>query len=86
MIVSFAKHANTARRQTSGVLKLWHIADPLAQILETNGQDTKGIEGHQRDPKAIKRMEKQIPKQRTAEVQSDPADAELQWSFYAAAE
>jgi Mn-containing catalase len=63
-----------------------YIADPVAQVLATNGQDTKEIEGHERDTPATKRIEKQLAKVRSAEVQNDDPGEILQWSIYAAVE
>lgn len=63
-----------------------YIADPVAQVQQTTGQDTKQIEGHKRDPKVAKKVEKQLAKARSAEVLGDGASEQLQWSFYATAE
>lgn len=60
-----------------------YIEDPVAQVKETNGQLTKSAVGHERSEKLNKKLEKQLAKQRSAEVTlPDTADA-LQWSLYA---
>ncbi len=58
-----------------------YVEDPTVQIEETNGQETKEPTGHSRDPKAAKKLEKQLAKDRSAEVTRD--ENELQWSYYA---
>lgn len=54
--------------------------------METNGQDSKAIERHQRDPGIAKKTEKRLAKERSSEVQNEVPTAELQWSLYAAVE
>jgi Mn-containing catalase len=63
-----------------------YIGDPVGQVQETNGQDEKQPIGHDRDEKAAKRLEKQLAKQRSAEVKPPRTRGELQWSIYAGAE
>jgi Mn-containing catalase len=58
-----------------------YIERPVEQIRETNGQDEKEPVGHDRDEKATRRLEKQLSKQRSAEVRP-PRSRELQWSIY----
>ncbi len=60
-----------------------YIADPVAQVLATKGQETKEIEGHDRDPKEAKRIEKNLAKERSAEVMPNGEETDLQWSLYA---
>jgi Mn-containing catalase len=61
-----------------------YVEDPTAQIKETNGQDEKQPEGHERDEKAAKRLEKQLAKQRSAETKT-PRNSRggAGWSAYA---
>ncbi len=63
-----------------------YIEDPAAQVAETAGQATKGIEGHDRDPKAVKKMERQLGKERSAEVTQATPTGERAWSDYEVAE
>jgi hypothetical protein len=55
-----------------------YVENPVEQVLQTVGQDEKTPEGHERDPKAAKKLEKQLAKERAAETK--PNGAELQWS------
>jgi Mn-containing catalase len=48
-----------------------YIEDPVAQVQETAGQAEKGIEGHSRDPKELKQLEKELAKQRSEEVSAE---------------
>jgi Mn-containing catalase len=57
-----------------------YIEDPVSQVEETTGQDGKEPEGHERDEKATKRLEKKLAKERAAELS---AQSEMQWSMYA---
>jgi len=59
-----------------------YIERPVEQVRVTNGQDEKAPAGHERDEKATRRLEKQLSKQRSAEVKP-PRSRELQWSIYA---
>lgn len=58
-----------------------YIEDPCAQVTETAGQDAKTASGNSRDPKAEKKLEKQLAKQRSAEVTRPAEESVLQWSF-----
>lgn len=58
-----------------------YIGDPCVQVKETVGQDLKLAEGNSRDPKAEKKLEKQLAKQHSAEVARPATDAPLQWSI-----
>jgi Mn-containing catalase len=57
-----------------------YVEDVVVQVEETQGQANKEIEGHQRDEKATKKMERELAKQRSEEMAS-PA-GELAWSNY----
>jgi Mn-containing catalase len=58
-----------------------YVEDPTAQVRQTAGQAEKGIEGHERDPKAVKALERELATQRSEEVKM-PA-GEQAWSDYA---
>jgi Mn-containing catalase len=58
-----------------------YIDDPGLQVEETVGQDSKLAEGNSRDPKAEKKLEKQLAKQRSAEVTRPATETPLQWSI-----
>jgi Mn-containing catalase len=61
-----------------------YIEDPAAEVVETAGQATKEAVGNDRDPKTVKRWEKQLAKERSAEVkQAMPKNGKAQWSSYA---
>lgn len=59
-----------------------YIEDPVQQVAETTGQDEKAPAGHQRDEKATKRLEKQLSKERSAEMKAGSAEHDGQWSQY----
>lgn len=59
-----------------------YVEDPVAQVEETRGQAEKGIEGHERDEKAIRKLEKELAAQRSAEVTIGPANGEIAWSSF----
>jgi len=59
-----------------------YVADPIAQVEGSNGQDEKQPEGHDRDPRATKRFEKQLAKERSAEAAAGSNGKKLQWSMY----
>lgn len=56
-----------------------YVDDPVAQIEETTGQDEKVPTGHDRDEKAMKKLEKQLAKERGREAK---ANSTTQWSTY----
>jgi Mn-containing catalase len=60
-----------------------YVEDPTAQVLETAGQAEKEIESHDRDPKKVKKLERELAAQRSGEVKAASAEGELAWSFYA---
>jgi Mn-containing catalase len=60
-----------------------YVDDPTAQVTETSGQREKEPVGHERDPKQIAKLEKDLAAQRSAEVTEATPDGELQWSEYA---
>jgi Mn-containing catalase len=57
-----------------------YVEDVVSQVEETQGQAEKGIEGHERDEKATKKLERELAAQRSEEMAS-PA-GELAWSNY----
>jgi Mn-containing catalase len=59
-----------------------YVKDPVAQVRETKGQVDKPIEGHERDPKAVKQFEKALATERSAEVASVTPKGERAWSNY----
>lgn len=59
-----------------------YIEEPVAQVQETKGQEEKTPQGHQRDERATKRLEKQLAKQRSAEQKTPRSRGGLQWSSY----
>jgi len=63
-----------------------YVADPVTQVRETVGQSEKAIEGNDRDPKKVRRVEKQLAAKRSTEVAAGPPDAEQAWSTYAASD
>jgi Mn-containing catalase len=58
-----------------------YVEDVVEQVEETKGQAEKTIEGHERDPKSVKKFERELAGQRSKEV-TLPADGELVWSVY----
>ena len=59
-----------------------YVEDAVAQVEETKGQAEKEIEGHNRDEKTARKLERDLAKQRSAEV-TTPENGELAWSSYA---
>ena len=57
-----------------------YISDPASQVQETNGQEAKEPEGHERDPKAVKSQEKALAKERSSEVKEASPDGIQGWS------
>jgi Mn-containing catalase len=60
-----------------------YVEDAVAQVRETKGQTEKTIEGHNRDLKAVKQLEKTLANERSAEVASVTPKGERAWSNYA---
>lgn len=59
-----------------------YVEDPVAQVAETNGQDEKEPEGHERSEKLVKKTEKQLAKERTAELTQVRGRGPTQWSNF----
>jgi Mn-containing catalase len=59
-----------------------YVEDPVQQVQETKGQTEKPIEGHERDEKAVKKMERDLAKTRSAEVAVPKSKQPLAWSNY----
>jgi Mn-containing catalase len=59
-----------------------YVEDVVAQVEETRGQTEKAIEGHERDEKAVKKMEKELAAQRSSEVAFAASKEPLGWSIY----
>jgi Mn-containing catalase len=57
-----------------------YVDDVVAQVGATQGQSEKEIEGHDRDEKAMKKLERELAAQRSEEMASPPG--ELAWSSY----
>jgi hypothetical protein len=60
-----------------------YIDDPTSQVRETAGQKEKVPAGHERDPKVVAKLERDLAKQRSSEVNEATPDRELTWSTYA---
>lgn len=60
-----------------------YIDDPTLQVRETAGQKEKVPAGHERDPKVVAKLERDLAKQRSSEVNEATPDRELTWSTYA---
>ena len=58
-----------------------YVEDPASEVAATRGQADKGIEGHERDEKVTKSLERELASQRSQEV-APPAGSELTWSTY----
>jgi Mn-containing catalase len=63
-----------------------YVADPVAQVKQTAGQAEKGIEGHERDEKTVKAMERELAAERSGEVKAVTTKSEQAWSNYAPSE
>ncbi len=48
-----------------------YVDDPVVQVQETAGQAEKGIAGHNRDPKEMQAIEKDLARQRREEVRPE---------------
>ncbi len=58
-----------------------YVEDAVNQVAETKGQADKVIEGHSRDEKTTRKMERDLAKQRSKEA-TVPENGELVWSSY----
>jgi Mn-containing catalase len=59
-----------------------YIEEPVVQVEETAGQAEKEISGHDRDPKAIKKTERDLAKRRSAEASVVAQKGKQAWSGY----
>jgi Mn-containing catalase len=59
-----------------------YVDDAVTQVEETKGQADKSIEGHERDENTARKIERELAKQRSAEV-TTPKNGEMAWSTYA---
>ena len=60
-----------------------YIEDPVTQVRETQGQETKTPQGHHRKPTDVKKQEKQLAKERSQEIKQAVEHDGRQWSTYA---
>lgn len=61
-----------------------YIEDPIAHVAETNGLLDLEIEGTERTEATVKKLDKELSKERSAEITSATSpDKEKQWSVYA---
>jgi Mn-containing catalase len=63
-----------------------YVEDPTEQVAETVGQKEKQPQGHARDEKTVRALERQLAEQRSGEVKAVTPKSELAWSDYSAAE
>ncbi|MGN6547706.1 MAG: manganese catalase family protein [Aureliella sp.] len=59
-----------------------YVANPVAQVKDTEGQEKKEPLGHNRDESETRKFEKKLAKQRAADVKTTSAEQGLQWSEY----
>lgn len=59
-----------------------YIEDPIRHVIETQGETKQGIEGSRRSQKDVSRLNSELGKQRSGEVQSAVPSGENQWSSY----
>jgi Mn-containing catalase len=59
-----------------------YVEDAVQQVQETKGQKEKGIAGHERNQKSVKKMERELAKTRSAEVALPRSKQPLGWSTY----
>jgi Mn-containing catalase len=59
-----------------------YVEDAVAQVKETHGQTEKGIEGHERDEKTVKKIERELAKQRSGEMAVNKSKGPIAWSTY----
>lgn len=91
------KHSNTYFNMSNGIEvrgpwndgvsselgETWrYIEDPIAHVAETNGLLDQQIEGTERTEATVKKMDKALSKERSAEVDKATPTGENQWSTY----
>jgi Mn-containing catalase len=59
-----------------------YVEDAVAQVQETHGQTEKAVEGHDRDAKAVKKIERELAKQRSGEMAVNKSKGPIAWSTY----
>lgn len=59
-----------------------YIADPVAQVQETEGQMSKEIVGSERTDREVQKMNRELSKERSGEVSSATPSGAQQWSDY----
>jgi Mn-containing catalase len=59
-----------------------YVEDPVSQTTETKGQTQKSPEGHDRNERAVKKVEKALATTRSREVTSATPKGERAWSTY----
>lgn len=59
-----------------------YIEDPVEQVAATHGQVDKEIVGHSRDPKEVKKLEKELAKERADAFKKAMPGGELAWSDF----
>jgi Mn-containing catalase len=60
-----------------------YVDDPVSQVKDSAGQKQKMIEGHERDEKATKKLEKELAAQRSGEVTAADSNGEITWAALA---
>jgi len=61
-----------------------YVDDVVAQVQETHGQTEKTIEGHERDVKAVQKMERELAVERSEEMKVAESEP-MAWSTYGGA-
>jgi Mn-containing catalase len=59
-----------------------YVEDPVSQVEQTRGQDQKVTEGNHRDKGQLKKVERQLAKERSAEMKHSGRAGGLQWSSF----
>jgi len=59
-----------------------YVENPVMQVRQTVGQQSKEALGHERDARATRKLEKQLAKQRSTDVKTTSEEQGLQWSTY----
>jgi Mn-containing catalase len=62
-----------------------YVDDPTAQVKETAGQREKQAVGHEREPKVVAKLERDLAQQRSAEMNDATPEGEQIWSEYSRA-